>query len=94
MLWLLCALLSTALSVEVARAQWTIDFTFDQQQAEEKLGPTRVMPMSDALTRVKTRLESILSGSTGNVQITVSWSDPINPIAIAESTSSHFHQPA
>ncbi len=72
-----------------AHGQWTITYTYDMQQAETALGAERVGPMAKALDRVKTRLESVLTQSIGDVQVTASFEDP-GPGALAGALSSYF----
>jgi hypothetical protein len=87
---MLLALLLLASISSHSRGQWTIDFVVDEAQATQELGAERVPYMLKALARVKSDLEQILSASTGNVSINLEWTDPANPAAIADATSSAF----
>ncbi|MCC6429141.1 MAG: hypothetical protein IT435_20260 [Phycisphaerales bacterium] len=71
-------------------AQWTVTYSVDDQQAEQALGAERVPSMKRALERVKASLERILAGSTGAVTITVAWTAPDAPGAIADAAVSSF----
>ncbi len=77
--------------VPPARAQWTITFSVDEQQAGAVLGPERVGPMQAALGRAKSKLEQIFAGSTGSVLVTVDWSAPTAPGAAADAVASQLH---
>jgi len=85
------SVVAVCLASEATLGQWTVDFVVDQQNAEAALGAARVGPMTGALARVKTRLERILTGSTGAVVFTLTWASPVSPTAIGEAQISLFY---
>ncbi|MDX2131380.1 MAG: NF038122 family metalloprotease [Planctomycetota bacterium] len=74
-----------------ASAQWTLTYVVGEQNATAALGRDRVMPMRMSLDRARLKLESILSGSTGNARFVVLWENPSSPTAVANATVSMFH---
>lgn len=74
-----------------AGAQWTVFYDVDDQNAGGAIGQERVAPMRQALDRVKSKLEKILTGSTGDARIVVRWENPQDANAVADASASANH---